>query len=92
MCGDEKLLSQFAIVTIEKLNEIQIVIRSPVHRDVDRAGASLQGKHDKDPPPPKRHCDGSHSVSHDSTTSETRTKIQHGSPIVSVAVVPPIHT
>ena len=63
VCADERILTeQFHLLGIEKLNEFQIVVYGTLQRDVDRAGAFVQGKYDKEAPLSKRHRPGWHAV------------------------------
>ena len=55
VCADKGILTeQFHLLGIEKRSKFQIVVYGTLQRDVDRAGAFIQGKYDKEVPLSKR--------------------------------------
>ena len=55
VCADRGILTeQFHLLGIEKRSKFQIVVYGTLQRDVDRAGAFIQGKYDKEVPLSKR--------------------------------------
>jgi hypothetical protein len=63
VCADERILTdQFHLLGIEKPSGFQVVVYGSLQRDVDRAGAFIQGKYDKEVPPSKRRRPGLHAV------------------------------
>lgn len=60
VCADRAhILKDFNLFDIQQRGDNQIVVHGALQRDVDRAGAYIQGKYDRTEPLPKRSCDES---------------------------------